>query len=113
MVYAWTASRNEAGLPGLIHDGREVLDDARLDLVAQDASAPAVDDVRPIRRLQERGQLLLVGLVLKVLDVDLHARMGGLVASGDVVPEAADLLVLLDMQHPDGHVGECRRHSDT
>ena len=54
------------------------------------------------------GQLLLVGLVLEVLDVHLHARMGRLVVLGDLVPVPL-MLVLLDMEHADGDVGESRR----
>ena len=56
-------------------------------------------------RLQKRRQLLLVGLVLKILNLHLHAGIRRLVASGDVVPVAADLRVLLDMQHADGGFG--------
>jgi hypothetical protein len=74
-------------------------------LLAHHAAAPAVDDVGTIRRLQQRGELLLVRFVLEILDVDPHAGMARHEALRDLLPEPARLRILFDVQHLDRDFG--------
>jgi hypothetical protein len=71
----------------VLHLGRDVLEDAGLDLRLQHAAGPAVDDVGPVARLQQRRRLGLVGLVLEVLHVDLDAGVLGLEVARDLLPD--------------------------
>ena len=89
--------------------GAHVLEEAGLGLRVHHAAAPAVEQTWPrLVRLQHGRQLGLERFVLEIFDLDLHARMRRLVVLGDLVPKRLRGLVLADVKHGDGGVGEGR-----
>ena len=98
------------GIDGLLEVGlvlADVLDVARLDLRAHHAAGPGIDDVGAVVGLEQRRELGLVGLVLHVIDDDLHARMRCVVVLRHLLPEGIARRV--DVEQMDGHVVGERR----
>ena len=67
--------------------GGNILEKARLVLRLHDASGPAIEQIRARIRLQHGRQLGLVGLILEILELDLHAGMRRIVIVGDLLPK--------------------------
>jgi len=69
--------------------------------IAKDV-APAVEQLRTgIVRLQHGRQLRLEGLVLQILELDLHAGMRGVIVLGGLVPNRLLRRVFADMKDGD------------
>ncbi len=77
--------------------GGDVLDQAGLDLLAEAAAAPGLEQVGDVALLQQRRQLGLERLVLVDLDVDRDVRVGRHVLVGEVLPQAEARVVVLDV----------------
>ena len=89
--------------------GAHVLQETGLGLRFHDAAAPAIEQAWPrLVCLQHGWQLGLERFVLKIFDLNLHARMRRLVVLGDLIPERLRVLVLANVEHGDGGVGEGR-----
>ena len=89
---------------------RDVLDQAGLDLLAEAAAAPGLEQVGDVALLQQRRQLGLERLVLVDLDVDRDVRVGRHVLVGQVLPQAEARVVVLDVIPGDGdRLGGLRR----
>ena len=80
----------------------DVLDEAGLDLLAESAAAPRLEQVGHVALLHQRGQLGLERLVLVDLDVDLDVRVRRHVLVGEGLPQAEARVVVLDVVPGDG-----------
>ena len=97
--------RGQRSLPRRDISG-DVLEEARLVLRLHDAAAPAVEQLRArVGGLQHRRQLRLEGLVLQILELDLHAGMRGVVIVGDLLPNRLLSRVFADMKDGDVRIG--------
>ena len=97
--------RRGDGVAVALHLIGDVFENAGLDLSLQHAAGPAIDDVRPILRLQDGRQLRLVGLVLEELHLDLDAGMRRFVGAGNLLPDLHLGRIHLDMEPFHGGVG--------
>ena len=82
--------------------GGDVLDQAGLDLLAEAAAAPRLEQVGHVALLQQRRQLGLERLVLVDLDVDRDVRVRRHVLVGQGLPQAEARVVVLDVVPGDG-----------
>ena len=82
--------------------GGDVLDQAGLDLLAETAAAPRLEQVRHVALLEQRRQLGLERLVLVDLDVDLDVRVRRHVLVGEGLPQAEARIAVLDVIPGDG-----------